>query len=171
MADVRGCSLNLSFQISWSRTLQTPMLFFSKGSQCMAILKFLILAVVWSSLLQWPELSVKRLYRAIQPKTEKMLSVIFLNSCMAFAIEIFVWNIGCFYIDFWSSESWRQTQIKWKQFLLPTSKKKQPVKSQDCSQVCWRTKSCFIWRILKCVRLWDMAGQRLFARHSLVDGG
>lgn len=90
MADVRGCSPNLSFQISWSRTLQAPMLFSSKGSQCMAILKFLILAVVWSSLLQCPELSVKRLYRAIQPKPERMLSVIFLNSCMAFDTEIFV---------------------------------------------------------------------------------
>lgn len=60
--------------------------------------------------------------------------------------------------------------MKCKQFLLLTSKKKEPVKSQNCSQVCLRTKSCFIGGILKCVRLQDVAGQRLFANSSLAVG-
>lgn len=60
--------------------------------------------------------------------------------------------------------------MKRKPFLLLTSKEKEPVKSKNCSQVCLRTKSCFISGILECVRLQDAAGQRLFANSSLTVG-
>lgn len=66
----------------------------------MAALKFSVLRGVWSSLLQCLESSVKDFTEQYRQKPQKMLSVIHLNGCMAFAVEVFLCNIECFYIDF-----------------------------------------------------------------------